>query len=92
MQRVANVYVNSRSGLSPGIRTLLRVNGIEYGEIDVTDDAPRLDWIREKAGSLELPVVELAGKFVAGSNLLRVARVLDLKLPPWECTAPSACC
>lgn len=92
MQRVANIYVNSRSGLPPGIRALLDSNGINYTEIDVTNDTSMLDWIREKARSLELPVVELEGKFAAGPSVLLLARALDLRLPPREPASPGACC
>jgi glutaredoxin len=92
VQRVANVYVNSRSGLSPAVRALLESNGLAYAEIDVSEDASMLNRIREKARSLELPVVELDGKFAAGSSVLVLARTLDLKLPPREPTSPGACC
>lgn len=92
MQRVANIYVNSRSGLPLGIRALLDSNGINYTEIDVSDDTSMLDWIREKARSLELPVVELEGKFAAGPSVLLLARALDLRLPPQEPVSPGACC
>ena len=92
MQRFAKVYVNSRSRLSAGIRALLDSNGIGYAEIDVTDDGSMLDSIREKARSLELPVVELDGKFAAGPNILLLARTLDLTLPPREPASPGACC
>ena len=43
MQRIANIYGESRSGLAPGIRALLDSNGIDYAEIDVSDDASMLD-------------------------------------------------
>lgn len=92
MQRVARVYVNGRLGLPPGITALLDGNGIDYAEIDVSDDASMLDWIREKARSLELPVVELEGRFAAGASVLLLARALDLTLPPREPVFPGACC
>lgn len=92
MQRIAKVYVNSRSGLSPGIRALLDSNGVAYTEINVADDGATLDWIREKARSLELPVVELDGTFAAGPSVLVVARALGLKLPPREPISRGACC
>jgi len=92
MQRVAKVYVESGSRLSAGIRALLDSNGIDYAEIDVSDDASMLDWIREKARSLELPVVEMGGKFAAGPSVLVLARALDLTLPPREPVSPGACC
>lgn len=92
MQRVANSYVNRRSGLPHGIRALLDYNGIDYAEIDVSDDTSMLDWIREKARSLELPVVELGGKFAAGPNALLLAQALDLRLPSREPASPGACC
>jgi hypothetical protein len=48
MQRVAKVYVESGSRLAAGIRALLDSNGIDYAEIDVSDDTPMLDWIRQR--------------------------------------------
>lgn len=92
MPRVATVYVNSRSRLSPETRALLESNGIDYAEIDVTDAASMHDSIREKALSMELPVVELGGKFAAGQNIGLPAQFLGLRLPPQEPVFRGACC
>lgn len=78
--------------MPPGVRALLDSNGIDYAEIDVADDAAPLDWVRETARSVELPVVELDGRFAAGPSILALARTFDLKRPSRGPTSPEACC
>lgn len=92
MQRVANVYMTSRSGFPSAIKSLLESNRIDYVEIDISDDLSMCDWIREKARSIELPVVEFDGRFAAGPSIPNLARALGLKLPPRDPVAPGACC
>jgi hypothetical protein len=92
VQRVAIVYTNTRSALPPAVRTLLRINDVECRVLDITDDPSTLDWIREKSRSLELPVVELEGRFTVCSNIQHVARTLKLQLSSTARALPNACC
>lgn len=92
MPRTANVYIDSRSALSPGVRTLFHINGIECREIDVTDDPVKLDGLGDAERRLGLPLVELEGRFAAGSNIQQIARALGLKLHSGQPVDPKACC
>lgn len=73
MRLIANIHVNGRTGLSTAIDALLGSNVIDHAEIEVTDNTPMLDWIRERARILQLRVVEMNGRFVGSSSILRAA-------------------
>lgn len=92
MRRVAKIYVNSHAVLTTGVRALFEGNDIECVEIDITNNASMLDRAREQARSLELPVVELDGMFVAVRSILELSRTLGLTLPRRIPAPCGTCC
>jgi hypothetical protein len=62
-----------------------------YVEIDISDDADAQRHVSQRAGISDWPVIELDGKFAAGSNIVALFRTLALELSARP-GPPTGCC
>lgn len=92
MTRRANIFVNGHTQTPTGIKTLLELNDLDYVEIDVSGDDVLREQIFAKARERVLPIIELDGTYAGGTDIMRLAHSLKLKLIIFDFTVPQSCC
>ncbi len=50
-----------------------------FEEIDVSQDAKSRDFIIEKTGKMEVPVIDIEGEVIAGFDRERIVKLLKIK-------------
>ena len=57
----------------------LKEKGIEFEEIDVSEDEKARDEMIKKSGRLEAPIIEIDGQIVVGFDKEKISNLLGIK-------------
>ena len=57
----------------------LKEHNVSFEEIDVSQDEKNRDYIIEKTGKMEVPVVEVDGQTVVGFDKKKICKLLNIK-------------
>ena len=57
----------------------LKEKGIEFEEIDVSQDEKSRDEMIKKSGRLEAPIIEIDGQIVVGFDKEKICKLLNIK-------------
>ena len=61
------------------LKDFLKEKGIEFEEIDVSQDEKARDEIIKKTGRLEAPIIEIDGQIVVGFDKEKIVKLLNIK-------------
>lgn len=61
------------------LKKFLKEKGVEFQDIDVSQDQAALDEMMEKSGQMGVPVVDADGIIIVGFNRNKLVEVLNLK-------------
>jgi len=61
------------------LKMFLEENGFEFEELDVGQDKEARTEMVKKSGALEVPVVDIDGKFVVGFDKEKIDKLLNIK-------------
>ncbi len=61
------------------LKEFLRENKVSFEEIDVSQDEKARDYMVEKTGKMEVPVVEINGEIVEGFDKEKISNLLGLE-------------
>jgi glutaredoxin len=60
------------------VKNFLKQNGVDFEEIDVTEDAAKAAEMVRKSGQSGVPVTEIDGQIVVGYDLKKLRALLKL--------------
>jgi len=60
------------------LKDFLKEKGIEFEEIDVSQDEKARDEIIKKTGRLEAPIIEIDGQIVVGFDKEKICKLLNI--------------
>jgi len=61
------------------LKEFLKEHKVSFEEIDVSKDEKARDYMVEKTGKMEVPVVEIDGEIVVGFDKPKIVKILGLK-------------
>ena len=61
------------------LKEFLKMNNIEFEEIDVSKDEKAKEELVKKTGRMEVPVIEIEGEIVVGFDKEKICKLLKLK-------------
>ncbi|HXK32224.1 MAG: glutathione S-transferase N-terminal domain-containing protein [Candidatus Pacebacteria bacterium] len=61
------------------LKEFLKEHNVAFEEIDVSQDAKSRDFIIEKTGKMEVPVIDIEGEVIAGFDRERIVKLLKIK-------------
>jgi glutaredoxin 3 len=61
------------------LREFLKENGVEFEEIDVSQDEKARDGMIKKSGQMGAPVVEIGEEVIVGFDKAKITKLLGLK-------------
>ena len=61
------------------LKEFLKKHKVSFEEIDVSKDEKARDYMVEKTGKMEVPVVEIDGEIVVGFDKPKIVKILGLK-------------
>jgi len=61
------------------LKEFLKMNNIEFEEIDVSKDEKAKEELVKKTGRMEVPVIEIDGEMVVGFDKEKICKLLKLK-------------
>ena len=66
----------------PYCRTLkefLKERNVDFEEIDISENEKARNYIIEKSGQMEVPVMEINGEIIAGFDKNKIIKLLNIK-------------
>ena len=60
------------------LKEFLKEHNVSFEEIDVSQDEKNRDYIIEKTGKMEAPVVEIDGEIVVGFDKEKIVKLLNI--------------
>jgi glutaredoxin-like YruB-family protein len=60
------------------VKNFLRQNGINYEEVDVSENPIKAEYLTKRTGAMSVPVTELDGKFVIGYDTKKLKELLGI--------------
>jgi len=60
------------------LKEFLKEKGIDFEDIDVSQDKKSLDEMIKKSGQMEVPVVEIDGEIVNGFDKEKISKLLKI--------------
>jgi glutaredoxin 3 len=61
------------------LKQFLKEKGINFQDIDVTQDQAAMDYMIEKSGQMGVPVIEINGEMIVGFDREKICKLLDIK-------------
>ena len=61
------------------LKQFLKKYNIKFEDIDVSQDKAALDEMIEKSGQMEVPVIDIGGKFITSFDKEKIAKLLNIK-------------
>jgi len=61
------------------LKEFLKMNNIEFEEIDVSKDEKTKEELVKKTGRMEVPIMEIEGEIVVGFDKEKICKLLKLK-------------
>jgi len=52
---------------------------VAFEEIDISQDSQSRDFIVEKTGKMEVPVIDIEGEIIAGFDRQKIVKLLKIK-------------
>ncbi len=76
---MVKVYVTIGCPYCFTLKEFLKEHKVSFEEIDVSQDEKARDYIIEKTGKMEVPVVEIDGEIVVGFDKEKICKLLNIK-------------
>ena len=73
-----NVYSTPTCMYCNLVKDFLKEKGVEYKEIDVSEDMEKMNYIVEATGQMGVPVVEIGEDMIVGFDQDKIAELLKL--------------
>jgi len=73
------VYTTPTCPYCEVLKQFLREKGVDFEAIDVSQDDKAQKYIVEKAGKLEVPIIEIDDKIIVGFDKEKIVKFLNLK-------------
>ncbi|OGZ19242.1 MAG: NrdH-redoxin [Candidatus Nealsonbacteria bacterium RBG_13_38_11] len=61
------------------LKGFLKDHNVAFEEIDVSQDSKSCDYIIEKTGKMEVPVIDIEGEVIAGFDRQKIVKLLKIK-------------
>jgi len=61
------------------LKEFLKERNVAFEEIDISQDSESRDFVIEKTGKMEVPVLDIEGQIVAGFDRQKIVKLLKLK-------------
>jgi len=61
------------------LKEFLKEHKIDFEEIDVSQDTKSRDYIIEKTGKMEVPIIDINGEVIAGFDREKIVKLLKIK-------------
>ncbi len=61
------------------LKGFLKERNVGFEDIDVSQDEKARDYIIEKTGKMEVPIVEIDGEIVVGFDKEKIVKLLNIK-------------
>ncbi len=61
------------------LKQFLKKHNIKFEDIDVSQDKAALDEMIEKSGQMQVPVVDIGGKFILGFDKKEINKLLNIQ-------------
>ncbi len=72
------VYSTSTCAFCVRVKQFLKDNNVEFEDIDVSQNAERVQEMVEKTGQMGVPVVDIEGEIIVGFDKERILKALEL--------------
>jgi len=72
------VYGTSTCAFCVKVKQFLKDNNVEFEDIDVSQNAERVQEMVEKTGQMGVPVVDIEGEIIVGFDKERILKALEL--------------
>ncbi len=76
---MVKVYSTPSCPYCETLKQFLKEKGVEFEEVDVSQDKEALKEMVEKTGQMGVPVVDIDGKAVVGFNKEKILELLGIK-------------
>jgi len=61
------------------LKQFLKKHNIKFEDIDVSQDEVAMDEMIKKSGQMQVPVVDIGGKFILGFDKKEITKLLNIK-------------
>lgn len=61
------------------LKEFLKEHNVAFEEIDISQDSQSRDFIVEKTGKMEVPVIDIEGEIIAGFDRQKIVKLLKIK-------------
>jgi len=61
------------------LKAFLKEKGVEFADIDVSQDPKALDEMVDKSGQMGVPVADIDGQFVVGFDREKICKLLKIE-------------
>jgi len=70
------VYTTPTCAYCPAVKKLLEKEGVEYKEVDVSEDEEALEEMKEETGQMGVPVTQIGDQFVIGFKKKKIKELI----------------
>jgi len=61
------------------LKEFLKEHNVAFEEIDISQDSKSRDFIIEKTGKMEVPVIDIEGEIIAGFDRQKIVKLLKIE-------------
>ncbi len=61
------------------LKEFLKEHNVDFEEIDVLEDEEARNYMVEKTGKMEVPVIEIDGEIIVGFDRVKICQLLNIK-------------
>jgi len=61
------------------LKEFLKEHNVAFEEIDISQDSKSRDFIIEKTGKMEVPVIDIEGEVIAGFDRQKIVKLLKIE-------------
>jgi glutaredoxin 3 len=77
--KMVKVYSTPTCPYCVTLKNFLKEKGVEFEDIDVSQDQKELDGMIEKSGQLGVPVADIDGQIVVGFDKAKICELLKIE-------------
>jgi len=78
-QKRVTVYSTPTCSWCTTLKTHLKKNGIQYSEVDVSNDQNAAQEMKRKSGQQGVPQTDINGEMIVGFDKIKINRLLDIQ-------------
>jgi len=76
---MVRVFITPTCSFCHSLKQFLKEHNIEFEEVDVSQDTKAREDLIKKTGKMEVPAIEVDGKFVVGFDKEKIVELLNIK-------------